>query len=399
MDPLTHVVVGRAVVAALPDECRLGRRAAAAAILGALAPDVDVRVALAGWDRYLRVHEIGTHSIAGARDGMRGRPRSCTCADEAAGNGPRRPGRSAHVAVRLAGGRGRRRDEPPRARCRVGRADSPRAGRSFSDACRCRSSRWPIRGSSASASPACSRSGRAASTMRTAARCGARRRDRVSVPQGRAARPRAVGSPISRRGSPAGDRSALGIVDEVVRVRADADGRARVGDQQPGAVRRSLSLSQPLRPDVAAGDGVALARHGQKFPRVHEFGFADRARRARTAARRCSGRIFATARPPGVRTVVRRRVRADGRALTQEVKVGEWIRHGRRHRDGRVTLAVLTEEFASAEKFRILARCFGHTLVRRNSTLANGVPAPIGRTSARSPCRAKQSRHSASVRG
>jgi membrane-bound metal-dependent hydrolase YbcI (DUF457 family) len=66
VDPLTHVVVGRAVIAALPDERRLGRGAAAAAVLGALAPDVDVPVALAGWDRYLRVHEIGTHSIAGA---------------------------------------------------------------------------------------------------------------------------------------------------------------------------------------------------------------------------------------------------------------------------------------------------------------------------------------------
>src|SRR4051794_6178825 len=66
MDPLTHVVVGRAIVAALPDERRLGRAAPAAAILGALAPDVDIAVAIAGWDRYLRVHEIGTHSIAGA---------------------------------------------------------------------------------------------------------------------------------------------------------------------------------------------------------------------------------------------------------------------------------------------------------------------------------------------
>jgi membrane-bound metal-dependent hydrolase YbcI (DUF457 family) len=65
MDPLTHVVVGRAVIAALPGERRLCRGAGAAAVLGALAPDVDVAVAFAGWDRYLRVHEIGTHSIAG----------------------------------------------------------------------------------------------------------------------------------------------------------------------------------------------------------------------------------------------------------------------------------------------------------------------------------------------
>src|SRR6185295_18938446 len=66
MDPLTHVVVGRAQVAALPDERRLGRGAAAAAVLGALAPDADGCVAFTGWDRYLRVHEIGTHSLAGA---------------------------------------------------------------------------------------------------------------------------------------------------------------------------------------------------------------------------------------------------------------------------------------------------------------------------------------------
>jgi membrane-bound metal-dependent hydrolase YbcI (DUF457 family) len=66
MDPLTHVVVGRALVAALPDQCRLGRGAAAAAVLGALAPDADGCVALTGWDRYLRVHEIGTHSLVGA---------------------------------------------------------------------------------------------------------------------------------------------------------------------------------------------------------------------------------------------------------------------------------------------------------------------------------------------
>ena len=66
MDPLTHVVVGRALVAALPDQRRLGRGAAAAAVLGALAPDADGGVAFTGWDRYLRVHEIGTHSLAGA---------------------------------------------------------------------------------------------------------------------------------------------------------------------------------------------------------------------------------------------------------------------------------------------------------------------------------------------
>ena len=34
-------------------------------MLGALAPDVDAAVMPFGWDRYLRVHEVGTHSLAG----------------------------------------------------------------------------------------------------------------------------------------------------------------------------------------------------------------------------------------------------------------------------------------------------------------------------------------------
>lgn len=36
------------------------------AAVGALAPDIDLLVAPFGWDRYLGVHEIGTHSILGA---------------------------------------------------------------------------------------------------------------------------------------------------------------------------------------------------------------------------------------------------------------------------------------------------------------------------------------------
>jgi membrane-bound metal-dependent hydrolase YbcI (DUF457 family) len=66
MDPLTHIVVGRAVVAAFGGDGPAARGVAAAAILGALAPDIDVGVALFGWDRYLRIHEVGTHSLAGA---------------------------------------------------------------------------------------------------------------------------------------------------------------------------------------------------------------------------------------------------------------------------------------------------------------------------------------------
>jgi len=66
MDPLTHMVVGRAVVAvAVRDEDDV-RAVGAAAILGALAPDADVALAFAGWDRYVRAHQFGTHSLLGA---------------------------------------------------------------------------------------------------------------------------------------------------------------------------------------------------------------------------------------------------------------------------------------------------------------------------------------------
>jgi membrane-bound metal-dependent hydrolase YbcI (DUF457 family) len=65
MDPLTHIVIGRALVAAARDE-RRNRTIGAAAILGALSPDADSAIAFAGWDRYVRAHQFGTHSLAGA---------------------------------------------------------------------------------------------------------------------------------------------------------------------------------------------------------------------------------------------------------------------------------------------------------------------------------------------
>jgi membrane-bound metal-dependent hydrolase YbcI (DUF457 family) len=66
MDPLTHVVVGRALVAAVARPERPQSLAlSAAAVLGALSPDIDSLVAFAGWDRYLRVHQFGTHSLLG----------------------------------------------------------------------------------------------------------------------------------------------------------------------------------------------------------------------------------------------------------------------------------------------------------------------------------------------
>jgi membrane-bound metal-dependent hydrolase YbcI (DUF457 family) len=67
MDPVSHVIVGRTVVAALQsrDRSRFGPGAAAAAMLGALSPDLDCVLMPAGWDIYLRFHEIATHSLVG----------------------------------------------------------------------------------------------------------------------------------------------------------------------------------------------------------------------------------------------------------------------------------------------------------------------------------------------
>jgi membrane-bound metal-dependent hydrolase YbcI (DUF457 family) len=64
MDPLSHIVAGRTVTA-LFDNGQHGPGLGAAAILGALAPDVDLVLVPAGWDVYLRAHQAGTHSMAG----------------------------------------------------------------------------------------------------------------------------------------------------------------------------------------------------------------------------------------------------------------------------------------------------------------------------------------------
>jgi membrane-bound metal-dependent hydrolase YbcI (DUF457 family) len=56
--------MGRVLVGLPRDAPRVS--VAAAAVLGALSPDIDAVLMPFGWDRYLRVHEIGTHSMAGA---------------------------------------------------------------------------------------------------------------------------------------------------------------------------------------------------------------------------------------------------------------------------------------------------------------------------------------------
>ena len=65
MDPVSHVIFGRTLMA-LDRRRHLGTGAVAAAMLGALSPDIDVLAVWRGWDVYLRIHEIGTHSIVGS---------------------------------------------------------------------------------------------------------------------------------------------------------------------------------------------------------------------------------------------------------------------------------------------------------------------------------------------
>jgi inner membrane protein len=62
MDPLSHVAVGR-TLAGLSESRSRGY--IAATVLGSLAPDIDVVLMPFGWDRYLRFHESGTHTILG----------------------------------------------------------------------------------------------------------------------------------------------------------------------------------------------------------------------------------------------------------------------------------------------------------------------------------------------
>lgn len=64
MDPLSHAALGRTLVPFVWHDSN--RRAMAiAAVLGALSPDIDVAFIPSGWDRYLRVHEVGTHTVVG----------------------------------------------------------------------------------------------------------------------------------------------------------------------------------------------------------------------------------------------------------------------------------------------------------------------------------------------
>jgi membrane-bound metal-dependent hydrolase YbcI (DUF457 family) len=69
MDPVSHVAFSYTLIGVLRSDRRRDgplRGCVAAAVLGSLCPDLDAALMPFGWDRYLRVHEVGTHTIAGA---------------------------------------------------------------------------------------------------------------------------------------------------------------------------------------------------------------------------------------------------------------------------------------------------------------------------------------------
>lgn len=65
MDPLSHMALAHNVVR-LRQPAPAARGVVPAAVLGALSPDVDIFLLPYGWDRYMVVHEGGTHSVIGA---------------------------------------------------------------------------------------------------------------------------------------------------------------------------------------------------------------------------------------------------------------------------------------------------------------------------------------------
>lgn len=62
MDVVSHGLCGVLLVG-FDGKGRLGPGAKLAATIGALAPDCDLVIAGAGWDRYLQYHEAGTHTL------------------------------------------------------------------------------------------------------------------------------------------------------------------------------------------------------------------------------------------------------------------------------------------------------------------------------------------------
>jgi membrane-bound metal-dependent hydrolase YbcI (DUF457 family) len=66
LDPISHAIFGQTLVTAFGRQASPLRTRLIAGVLGALAPDVDALLAPAGWDMYLRAHQVATHSLAGS---------------------------------------------------------------------------------------------------------------------------------------------------------------------------------------------------------------------------------------------------------------------------------------------------------------------------------------------
>jgi membrane-bound metal-dependent hydrolase YbcI (DUF457 family) len=358
MDPLSHVVIGRALTAAVDDDIeRFGRGGGAAAILGALAPDVDGILIPFGWDIYLRAHEIGTHSIAGCAlvacasaaivRALTRRSRYVPLAAAAA------TGAMSHLALDVLSG----------ARIRIG---------------------WPFLDARVTV-PVVPMADPWFVAICVAGLCvyWGRRRGRTVA---RAVLVAAAGllcvkgillERMVRSSTKAGDisvrpRGALGVVHRVERVRTDAADASRVAREQPrqtcGADRIAAAGS-----GVGARQSVAIARYRQQLSAHARLRFPRRAINGRRHVCLVVGSAVllahgAVAGFNELRALVRRDLRT---------------RRLRPHPGG--------------EGKGVGPDALGFT-VRRNSAFANGVRPAMGHVSAWKPQRAKQARHWSPVR-
>ena len=299
MDPLSHVVAGRAVTA-LFDNGRHGRGLGAAAIAGALAPDVDLLLAPAGWDIYLRAHQAGTHSIAGGllvacavASIVRGLARGSRSAPLAAAAAA---GAMSHLALDVMSGARTRLAWPfvdtPFALPLVAMAD-PWLVAIFAVGLL---AVWPGRQRVAD--------GRSVHAWR---------RGRLSVPERRAARPRPPASPVDPALPRAVEARWGSLTEWDVFERTPLALRAwRISSQGGPAAER---LSRPLAPESALVTASRSLDTVRNFLRAHDFGFPVEAVGERGTH---GGALVGSALLPGhggpgqrarVRVVVRRRVR------------------------------------------------------------------------------------------
>ena len=339
MDPISHAIFGQTLVTAVGRHPAATRARAVAAVLGALAPDIDAVLMPFGWDLYLRAHEIGTHTIAGSvvlaclvALLVRLFARSSRFADLL---WPAWLGCLSHIALDIAVGRtdpnrvaARRRPRQPAA----GRDGRTVAGRASSWSAR---SRWHWRDGVAVA---------------PRWRCSAI----VGVFLARQERPAGAGAADARRRQPAD----APVLSRVVEARWASLTEWYVFDRQPDRLRQwqiraggapTLLLSWPVvaeSPLVAASRSLDTVKN---FLAVHDLGFAAEVRQADGGARVLWSDIRYCWRPDArgrgrsqPRAGADRRTRPagparlacglwfggafdrDGRPLRQLVKVGGW---------------------------------------------------------------------------